>query len=185
MLKKERQITDKMVVLLCERLRENKRIRRNLPQFGRIHIDRQLPFLCLFRQREGRSEQDIQKFATSEASYIICSARKSLHSDLQKLIAAILKTQIDLFGTTLIMEIWSGPSIKADGPVSTELLKPHFQIYAPTGNSQGLFANDLKRTLERISVGKKRYGFDVERKGVESQSCPRYCHWSFPNHQIL
>ena len=156
MLKKERQITDKMVAALCERLRENKRIRRNLPHFGRIHIDRQLPFLCLFRQRERRPEPDIQKFATSEASYIICSAKKSIHPDLQALITAILKTQIDLFGTTLIMEIWSGPSIKTEGPVSTELLEPHFHIYAPTGNSQSQFAGDLKRTLERISIGKKR-----------------------------
>ncbi len=144
------------MVVLCERLRENKRIRRTLPHFGRIHIDRQLPFLCLFRQREGRPEPDIQKFATSEASYIICSAKKSLHSDLQELITAVLKTQIDLFGTTLIMEIWSGPSINTEGPVSTELLEPHFQIYAPTGNSQSLFAADLKKTLERISIGKKR-----------------------------
>ncbi len=155
MLTKERKITDKMVAVLCDRLRENKRIRRSLPHFGRIHIDRQLPFLCLFRQREGRPEPDIQKFATSEASYIICSAKKSLNSDLQALITAIVKTQIDLFGTTLLMEIWSGPSLKPEGPVSTELLEPHFHIYAPAGNSQSQFAADLKKTLERISIGKK------------------------------
>ena len=156
MLKTEPRITDKMIVALCDRLRENKRIRRNLPQFGRIHIDRQLPFLCLFRQRVGRPERDMQKLATSEASYIICSARRSLHSDLQKLISAILKTQMDLFGTTLIMEIWSGPPLKTEEPVSTELLEPHFKIYAPAGGSQSLFAGDLKTTLERISIGKKR-----------------------------
>jgi hypothetical protein len=156
MVGKEPRITDRMVATLCQRLRENKRIRRNLPQFGRIHIDRQLPFLCLFRQRVGRPEPDMQKLATGEASYIICSARRSLHADLQKLITAILQTQMDLFGTTLVMEIWSGPPIKTEEPVSTELLEPHFKIYAPRGSAQSLFANDLKRTLERVTIGKKR-----------------------------
>lgn len=166
MLSKEPQITDKMVAALCQRVRENKRIRRNLPQFGRIHIDRQLPFLCLFRQRVGRPEPDMQKLATSEASYIICSARRSLHSDLQKLITAILRTQIDLFGTTLIMEIWSGPPLESKEPVSTELLEPHFKILAPAGSSQSLFAADLQRTLERITIGKKRSTVSMSRAKV-------------------
>lgn len=166
MLRKEPQITDKLVAALGDRLRENKRIRRSLPHFGRIHIDRQLPFLCLFRQRAGRPEPDMQKLATSEASYIICSARRSLHADLQKLIMAILRTQIDLFGTTLIMEIWSGPPIKTEEPVSTELLEPHFKIHAPAGSSQNLFAGDLQRTLERIMIGKKRATVSMSRGKV-------------------
>ena len=44
------RISDSLVKSVCRRLRRNLRVRRTLPGNGRLHIDRQLPFLCVYRR---------------------------------------------------------------------------------------------------------------------------------------
>ena len=38
-------INRRFIKTVCERLVENKQVRRTLPDGGRLHFDRQLPFL--------------------------------------------------------------------------------------------------------------------------------------------
>ncbi len=51
-------ISDRFIQTVCTRLAENKQVRRTLPLGGRLHIDRQLPFLCIYRRPPGRVDTE-------------------------------------------------------------------------------------------------------------------------------
>ena len=44
------EIPPSLIEVIRKRLAGNKSVRRALPANGRLHIDRQLPFLCVYRQ---------------------------------------------------------------------------------------------------------------------------------------
>jgi hypothetical protein len=60
------------------RLEANKRIRRNLPRWGRIHIDRQLPFLCVYRQPTRRRDDGTERLIMGQPAYLITQNHRSL-----------------------------------------------------------------------------------------------------------
>ncbi|HZJ49068.1 MAG TPA: hypothetical protein VFD97_08580, partial [Acidimicrobiia bacterium] len=45
-------ISDRLIAEICDRLTRNQPVRRTLPDGGRLHIDRQLPFLIMYRPPE-------------------------------------------------------------------------------------------------------------------------------------
>ncbi len=55
---------------VCVRLAENKRIRQPLPGGGMLHMDRLLPFLCVYRRNPTRRDEGTAKLVMSEASYL-------------------------------------------------------------------------------------------------------------------
>jgi len=84
-------ITDGFIQNVCEKIRKNKPIRMDLPGWGRVNIDRQLPFLCLYRLPTSRADVGTQKLVQSEASYIIADETLT-DNGLDKLVEAIAKT---------------------------------------------------------------------------------------------
>ncbi len=46
-------ISQQLIEAVCQRLANNERVRRTIPGKGRLHIDRQVPFLCVYRQPLG------------------------------------------------------------------------------------------------------------------------------------
>ena len=98
-----RQITDRFIRTICARLSANKRVRRNLPVWGRLHIDRQLPFLVVYRRPTDRSDPGTERLATSEASYLIASGRRNLQAGLGKLVQAVVETLGEPFGAFLLV----------------------------------------------------------------------------------
>ena len=76
-------ISEQFVKIVCERLAENNRVRRTLPIWGRLHIDRQLPFLCVYRQPRSRRDFGTEHFILGEASYLTISGERKLHEGLQ------------------------------------------------------------------------------------------------------
>ena len=68
-------ITDRIIDTVCKRLSNNQQIRRTLPENGRVHIDRQLPFLIIYRYLKNKKDIETHRFAMNEASYIVCSGQ--------------------------------------------------------------------------------------------------------------
>lgn len=64
-------IPSQFVKDVTDRLQQNKRVRRALPGWGGVRIDRQLPFLCVYRQRPEQINQDIHELLLGQASYIM------------------------------------------------------------------------------------------------------------------
>ena len=143
-------ISQRFTTTVCTRLAENLRVRRNLPIWGRVHIDRQLPFLCLYRQKEGSEDAKTEKLLMGEASYLIASGRSELHKQLSLLVRGIVETLTKQFGAFLLVEIWEGdldPGIGGDAGH-----RPGFRIVKPLRSRLDSTINALEESLGRIVV---------------------------------
>jgi len=86
--RRPRSFSKRFITTICKRLREGKRVRRVLPQWGRLHIDRQLPFLCVYR-RPKDEDPGTSDLVMGAASYLMASGEQRLHDGLSKLVVEI------------------------------------------------------------------------------------------------
>ncbi|MCE2414546.1 hypothetical protein J4G07_11110, partial [Candidatus Poribacteria bacterium] len=113
---------------VCSRLAENKAVRRTLPDGGRLHIDRQLPFLCVYRYPIGYEDAGTERLVMGQPSYLIASADKRMRSSLSELTQNIVRTLSSEFGAFLIFEIWSRNKDENENDSSQLTRIPEFQI---------------------------------------------------------
>lgn len=133
------------------RLSNNNKVRRKLPFNGRLHIDRQLPFLCVYRIPRNRDDKGTRQLIIGEASYLIASADESVSEMFSDLVLKIVKTLSPKFGAFIIVEIWSSDefiSQNENNPLST---KPNFRILT-SENETGA----LSSTIETLENGLKK-----------------------------
>jgi hypothetical protein len=138
-------ISDRFIRSVCERLRQNKRVRRSLPVWGRVSIDRQLPFMCVYRRPVRAVDPGTARFATTEASYLICSGRKNLQPGVSNLVQAVAKTMVEQFGAFLLLELWGGRPLTTNGPVTTAELAPRFRVVGQKGSGNSPMGDRLPR----------------------------------------
>ncbi len=100
---------ERLAETVCIRLTENQRVRRTLPAEGRLRIDRQLPFLCVYRQPEDHPDLGTRELITGEAAYLFASGTANLHPHLEYLCERLVATLGEHFGTFLLLEVWSLP----------------------------------------------------------------------------
>ena len=82
----EPTISDRFLESVVERLSNNNRVRRKLPMNGRLHIDRQLPFLCIYRVPPNRNDRGTRQLVVGEASYLIAPPESSFNERLKDLL---------------------------------------------------------------------------------------------------
>ena len=127
-------ISERFVADVCTRLSASKRVRRELPHEGRLHIDRQLPFLCVYRHPTRGTDIGTQQFVKGEASFLITRGQASMRPSIAMLIRRVIETLEPSFGAFLLVEIWAGPSpaVAEDVGIGTETVpiqfKPGFTI---------------------------------------------------------
>ena len=102
------RITDAFIDEVCTRLAEGRQIRRALPAGGRLHIDRQLPFLCLYRQPTDRVDAGTSQLVSGEPSFLIAPGDGRFRSGLAELVRRIITQVSGEFGAFLLVEVWSG-----------------------------------------------------------------------------
>ena len=158
--KKKGAITDALIDDVCLRLAKNHRVRRNLPNHGRLHIDRQLPFLCVYRRPVDRDDLGTERLVKGEASYLVAPADTKWRKGVAKLVQAIARTQSEQFGAFLILEVWSASDGgKANDPAVPTVL-PTFHVFAPQTSSISKTVDALTARLRKIKILKQ--GVDVE-----------------------
>ena len=66
---------DALIAVVRDRLSRNLRIRRSLPGDGRLRLDRQLPFLCVYRRPDGAkiADRGTRELVTTEGAYLFGS----------------------------------------------------------------------------------------------------------------
>jgi hypothetical protein len=78
-----------LVDVVRTRLAAGKTVRRTLPGGGRLHIDRPLPFLCLYRAPADRPDLGTAELVRTQASYLIVPAVDSQRGDLAALVGGV------------------------------------------------------------------------------------------------
>ncbi|MBF0382795.1 MAG: DUF1704 domain-containing protein [Magnetococcales bacterium] len=128
------------------------RIRTALPGWGRLHIDRALPFLCIYRKPVHQPDSGLDKLLSGEASFLVVSGGKRTNALVWAILSKIVETIGSQFGAFLLFELWSEPNGKGE----EELLDPPFSapnFHVFSQNSRPL--TPTLRTLEQSLLGFK------------------------------
>ncbi|MBL1195097.1 MAG: flavohemoglobin expression-modulating QEGLA motif protein [Chloroflexi bacterium] len=149
---------------MVARLQENKRVRRNLPLWGRVHIDRQLPFLCIYRKPMRRQDRGTERLIMGQPAYIIASSDKSLQPSLSRLVQETAAMMSAAFGRALILEVWSGHQTANEVPSDGLLPAPAFQVVARRYEEQSNTLDRLENELAKIKIHKLRAEVDIIKK---------------------
>jgi uncharacterized protein (TIGR02421 family) len=136
---------DALADVVRDRLSRNLRIRRNLPGDGRLRIDRQLPFLCIYRSPPVGDDPGTRDLVTSEAAYLFASGETPFDAGLRRLCRTIGEVLVEHFGGFLFIEIWAEDD-RAESSSPFELLRPGFRVVVPEGESS-------PGTVEAIEAG--------------------------------
>ncbi|MCH5375706.1 MAG: hypothetical protein JJ992_17175, partial [Planctomycetes bacterium] len=144
-----KEISASLVRTVCRRLGRNLRVRRTLPGKGRLHIDRQLPFLCVYRRPPGYEDTGTQRLVKGEASYLIAPGAATFRKSVSELVRQVVKTLSDEFGAFLIVEIWAAPDGGKENDPAVPTVLPKFTIHAPAGGGMTQTVEMLERGLKR------------------------------------
>ena len=149
-------ITDQFISQVDARLSENRRVRRNLPIWGRVHIDRQLPFLCVYRRPTRRQDEGTERLIMGQPSYLIASGHRALGASLSQLVGSIMQSMSSVFGSFLIIEIWSGLEDDLQREADSVLSNPAFSIVVPDCDGLENTIETLENELANIAVHQTR-----------------------------
>ncbi len=135
---------------VCSRLAKNERVRRNLPGGGRLRIDRQLPFLILYRGTGNRKDAGTQELITTEAAYLFASKEPEHHEGLSKLCTAISVAMQENFGIFLLLEIAATAN-----NAKTSARGLGFEIHSPDKEIIPTTIDVLVESLSSITIGRR------------------------------
>ena len=160
------ELSATLIDAICDRLAQNKQVRRTLPRKGRLHIDRQLPFLCVYRQPTDREDGGTHRLVKGEASYLAAPGDEKFHDSISALVREVARTLSLEFGAFLIIEVWSAPDGgQANDPAIPTIL-PTFTIHAPAPDGLGQTLETLEKRLLRLKVLKQGVAVEVDRRGT-------------------
>ena len=143
-------ISEKYVSLIRKRLEAGKRVARSLPCWGRIHIDRQLPFLCVYRRPVKVQDLGTDQLVTGQASYLIAPAERKYHKGLSLLVEQIATVMQQVFGSFLIVEVWSDSDNEGYEPDTVH--QPTFCVTADKYTPLSSTIDELAEALNGIRV---------------------------------
>ena len=115
-------------------LAEDKRVDVELPGGGRLHLERRLPVLCVYRLAAG--DIGTEQFVGSEPAYLIIPPAARAAAQAIKLLRTVVEQLAQHFGSFLVIEVWASPQgnatvpaemLDGDGQVAT----PPFEVLTP------------------------------------------------------
>ncbi len=147
-------ISQQFIENVCEQLAQDKRIISSF-MGGRLSIDRQLPFLCLYRQPETYSDAGTERLVMSEAAYLVASGKRKFHRSLRQLVTRISALLSEIFGAFLIIEIWSSPEYAFLETGKIGASKPAFKIAASNDYRLTSTTEALQAALQKTHILKR------------------------------
>ena len=144
------EVSDPTIAAIIKRLEAGKSVRRNLPSGGYLHLDRQMPFLLIYRRPHLEASPPTEHMLRGEASYLIVDGRRRLNKNAVTLVSAIGESLSKSFGAFLIVEIWSDQA--EDFAEISPDFRPAFRILTQRSDALSSTSLALRRALSRIRV---------------------------------
>lgn len=107
-------------------------LRRRLPGWGQLHIDRRQPFLCVYRKPPDREDAGTETLLLSQASYLLASGNGGVQASLRALTEGLVAELADAFDRIMLLELWSAARNGEKPAAGTGGDKPGFRIVAPS-----------------------------------------------------
>ena len=155
-IKIESVITSDFINDISRRLSEDKRVRRTLPGHGRLHIDRKLPFLCIYRRPLSRTDNGTDQLIKGEASYMIAPSSSRYKGGVSSLVRAVVATLSRVPGAFLIIEIWARESPLTIIDPEHGRTAPSFRIFVPPNRIPVETIEAIKKALTHITISKNK-----------------------------
>lgn len=153
-------ITEAYIEGVVARLTSDLRVRRDLPGGGRLYLDRRVPFLCVYRRKEGEIDEAAERIITTQTAYLIMPGEKAQQNAAGQLLRELVRVQRRHFEGFLIVEIWPSPRGKKAVEIhekSGEKLTPApwFCVYSERDRRSPETEGMLLRALAQISMSKQ------------------------------
>lgn len=139
---------ERIPAAVAERLGRNQRVRRALPGGGRLHVDRPLPFLCVYRWPNGHDSSGLQRLAMTQAAYLIAPDALAGQKLTTAIVEAIANVAVAAFGGFLLIELAERPR---RGP-QIDPAKPEFSVWRSAGDNSRLPADAMVKGLAEARV---------------------------------
>ncbi len=140
-------ISTAFVAEVCALIRDGKPVQRELPDGGRIHVDRALPFLVVYRRPVRRKDVDTDQLVKGEASHLTVSGSAKHREGLARLIDGVVGALGESYGAVLLIELWATPD---DPEVDVQSLR--FGIHRSKGGRLGRTLDVLDQALSEIRI---------------------------------
>ena len=129
--------------------------------WGRLHIDRQLPFLTVYRRPPRRDDIGTERLIIGQSAYLITVGNKRHQASLSSLVQQVVQTQAAVCGGFLIIELWSStrPTPHDDPELATP--PPAFRIIAPRNNTPAHAVKALRTALQSVRMNSHSAEVDV------------------------
>jgi len=131
---------------ITDRLARGEVVHCDLPGGGCFHMDRQLPFLCVYRLPAGREDPGTAELITSQSAYLVVSEEELEAHEIGRLTETIVQTMEKEFGAFMLLEIWTG---NAD---SSQQSGSVFHLLAHTTTSPTELLEAMEAALLRIRI---------------------------------
>ena len=140
--------TETFVASVEQRLCSGRGIRRAVPG-GWLHMDRPLPFLCVYRHPSHAATDGAERLVLSQASHLSIATDVAPAEATSRLVGAVGQQLSGRFGAFLVIEVWPAPNrdtfcihAPPTEPSSTvaalaEALK-HVDVHGATANAETL-----------------------------------------------
>jgi len=161
-------ISDGLIDAVRSRLSDGRAVRRTLPGGGRVHIDRPLPFLCIYREPTAWRDAGTKKLVFGEASFLITPGAPRVPRNVTRLLETIIEVMVDRFAAFLVLEVWATPGLHnapADEDESDTLgrYRPTFRIAARGLSTPMRVVAALARNLQRIRYLRQSADVEIDR----------------------
>jgi uncharacterized protein (TIGR02421 family) len=151
----EPKLDDKLIAAIRARLEDNERVRRTLPAGGRVNVDRQLPFLFVYRPPVEHADAGTRDFVRGEASYLIAPQDRRYAVRTRSLAKDVVATLSKVFGGCLVVEVWAAPDQAAKSDEDGTPQPPGFRVVVPRRFAEAPTVLQLKESLEKIVLFKQ------------------------------
>jgi uncharacterized protein (TIGR02421 family) len=128
-----------------------------------LHIDRQLPFLCVYRRPADGADPGTRQLVLGEAAYLVTSSARGILAPVSQLLDQVVETLSQAFGAFLLIEVWAVPNAGLELDPRAVEVPPRFRIYAPLDEELSPTVDALRRGLERLTILKRTVVVEIER----------------------
>ncbi len=140
---------DLLLPSVIDRIENNLVVDEHFPEGGRLHIDHQQPFLCIYRKPPARQDAGTGELVTAQASFVL-SAGESPTYDPIRYIDQISASLVKAFGAFLLFELWTTEERQEPAQESRRVQRLSFTLYAPMDCVPEATLEALERSLLEV-----------------------------------
>ncbi len=133
--------TAELVATVRSRIEAGKAVRRTLAGHGRLHVDRALPFLCVYRPPVDRPDPGTAELVRTQASYVIAPP------DAEPVIDGVVTSLVATCGACLVLELWSGTASS-----TSSVFRIHAAATDRLATTLDALANGLRAITSKLPV---------------------------------